>query len=133
MSVNVRYRTLDGDKVGERVAEVDHVERLLQILDTEAPFGITVTPSAGSVEHEVVVGTQGGLGALYYTDEDGSWYSRGETPEGDGPVFAEVDFPSYFEIPLERLEQALLEFMAASSWPICVEWQQDPYSSAVSG
>jgi len=133
MGVNVRYRTLGGDKVGERVAEVDHVARLLQILDTEAPFGITVTPSVGSVEYEVVVGMQGGLGALCYTDEDGSWYSRGETPEGGGPVFAEVDFPSHCEIPRERLEQALQEFMTTGSRPICVEWQEDPYSSAVSG
>jgi hypothetical protein len=133
MSVNVRYRTLDGDKVGERATEVDHVARLLQILDTEAPFGIIVTPSEGGVDFELVVGMRGGLGALYYTDEDGSWYSQGETPEGDGPVFAEVDFPSHCEVPRERLEQALHEFMTTGSRPVCVEWQEDPYSSTVTG
>jgi hypothetical protein len=133
MSVNVRYRTLDDDKVGERVTEVDHVARLLQILDTEAPFGVTVTPSEGGVDYELVVGMRGGLGAIYYTDEGGSWYSRGDTPEDDGPVFAEVDFPSHCEIPRDRVKEALQEFMSTGGRPGCVEWQEDPYSSTVSG
>jgi len=56
----------------------------------------------------------------------------GDTPEDDRPVFAEVDFPSHCEIPRDRVEEALQEFMATGGRPSCVEWQEDPYGSAVS-
>lgn len=133
MSVEVRYRTPDGENVGERVVEVDEAGRLLQILDAEAPFGATLTPSAGDLDYEMVVGLRGGLGAIYYTGEARSWYSRGDTSEDDGPVFAEVDFPSHCEIPRDRVKEALQEFMTTRGRPSCVEWQQDPYSSTISG
>ena len=133
VSVEVRYRILDGQRVTERVVEVDQAGRLLQILDAEAPFGATINPSAGGLEYELVVGLRGGLGAIYYTDEGGAWYSRGYGPEDDGPVFAEVDFPSHCEIPRARVEEALQEFMTTGGRPNCVEWQADPYNSTVSG
>lgn len=140
MSVEVRYRTLDGERVGERVVRIDDADQLLRTLEVEAPFGATIAHLArlalpdGAPDHEFVGGLRGDVGAIYYTDEDGSWYTSGPTPDDDGPVFAEVDFPSHCEVPRDRLGEALREFLDSDGRrPSCVEWHEDPYRSAISG
>jgi len=113
MSVEVRYRTLDGRTVGERVGEVDQVGQLLQILDTEAPFGATVAPSSGGHEFEMVVGLRSGLGAIYYTDEGGSWYSRGTRPRTTGRCS-----PRSISLRTARSRVTVLRKRSRSSWPL---------------
>jgi hypothetical protein len=133
MSIEVRYRTHDGDTVGEEVLHLtrgDDVDHLMRVLTTAAPFGATLrtTDDDGAVASELVVGIQDTRGALHYSDDTGSWYTHGPTPDNDGPVYAEVDFPEHTEIPAADIRAALTEYVHTQARPTSVTWQQDPYA-----
>jgi hypothetical protein len=137
MSVQVRYRILREGALAEEImtmTDPSDVARLIELLSTEAGYGATAHHSNrsgladGAPDHELVVGILNGHGALYYNDENGTWYSEGDTPEGDGPVFAELDFPPHCEVPPAVVQQALEEFLTSPARPTCVQWQEDPYS-----
>ncbi|WP_424189171.1 Imm1 family immunity protein [Actinokineospora sp. G85] len=136
MITEVYYRTPQNDTASEQVQRLrsGDLDRLMHILDTEAPFGAslhTVTadlPDTAPAQ-ELVVGIHDGLGALYYNDDHGSWYSTGPTPpETDGPVYADIDFPPRCEVPRAELTAALGEFLAHGSRPTCITWQEDPHT-----
>lgn len=133
MSIEVRYRTLDGDTVGEEVLHLapgDDVDHLMRVLTTTAPFGATLrtTDDDGAMASELVVGIQDTRGALYYSDYTGAWYTHGPTPEDDGPVYAEVDFPYHSEIPAADIRAALAEYVNKQARPASVSWQVDPFA-----
>lgn len=132
MSIEVRYRTLDGDTVGEEVLHLtggDDVDHLMRVLTTAAPFGATLRATDdGAVASELVVGIHDTRGALYYSDDTGAWYSHGSTPDGDGPVYAEVDFPDHSEIPAADIRAALAEYVQTQARPTGVTWKLDPFA-----
>ncbi|MDQ3403405.1 MAG: Imm1 family immunity protein [Actinomycetota bacterium] len=138
MTIEVRYRTINDNTINEAVVHLDPADRdeLLRILTTEALFGAVLhhressTDTVEAPDHELIVGFHGDLGALYYTDEFGSWYTLGPTPEDDGPVYAEVDFPRYSELPAADVTQAITQFIDSDGQrPNCVTWQDDPYAT----
>ncbi|CRK61296.1 hypothetical protein [Alloactinosynnema sp. L-07] len=128
MTIEARYRTLDGGQVGEEVLHLaaDGVDRLVEVL-AAAPFGVAMRPVGAEFVNELIVGIRGDLGAIYFTDETGSWYTEGPTPDDEGPVYAEVDFPDHSELPTDKIERALEEYLRTGARPTCVAWQVDPY------
>ncbi|WP_436499590.1 Imm1 family immunity protein [Actinokineospora sp. HUAS TT18] len=132
MTIEARYRTLDGDTIGENVLTLTtaDLDQLITITTHHAPFGITLRPTdTTTIDSELVAGIRDGRGALYYTDPNGAWYTHGPTPkEGDGPVYAEVDFPDHSELPATLITTALSEYLTTGARPTSVEWQDDPYA-----
>ncbi|SDM31992.1 Imm1 family immunity protein [Allokutzneria albata] len=65
------------------------------------------------------------LGAIYYTDAGGAWFSRGTAARADGDelYLAELDFPLDSEIPVPQLRKALLEYEQTRQRPTGVDWQ----------
>ncbi|SDI30907.1 Immunity protein Imm1 [Actinokineospora alba] len=101
----------------------------MHVLTTTAPFGATLrTTDGGGVASELVVGIHDNRGALYYSDDTGSWYTHGPTPDDHGPVYAEVDFPDHSEIPAADIRAALTEYVHKQARPIGVTWKQDPFA-----
>ncbi|MGX7825858.1 Imm1 family immunity protein [Actinokineospora sp. 24-640] len=132
MIIQAHYRILIDERVSEESAEITpgSTDEVLTLLATKAPFGIRLLATApgqtATVLSELVVGVRGDCAAMYYTDETGSWYSHGRTPDDDGPVYAEVDFPEHCEFPAVSLRSALDYYCRTGSRPSGVDWQQDP-------
>ncbi|HVK25178.1 MAG TPA: Imm1 family immunity protein [Actinokineospora sp.] len=130
MTIEARYRTLIDGRVGEEVLDLpeDGIGRLREAL-ADAPFGVALRQAGPDFVSELVVGVQGDLGAIYFTDESGSWYTAGPTPDDEGPVYAEVDFPGHSELPASRIMAAVDEYLRSGVRPACVPWQVDPYQA----
>jgi hypothetical protein len=134
------YFRHEHDEAPVVIGNADDADRLVDALLVE-PFDNSMCTmySTGRPElpdglpdHEfaVAVNAEDGVGGLWYSGDDGSWFSRG-TPSRHEQVYycymgSERDFPIDSEVPIETLRQAVREFLTSGgARPTCLTWQ--PY------
>ncbi len=68
-------------------------------------------------DHELLVGTRAGLGAVRYSGADGTWYVKGGRVNPEGVAFAYFgtahEFPADAEVPLDLVREALWGLLAS--------------------
>jgi hypothetical protein len=131
MTLDVSYRAgADWKGVHVVIDSPDHVRTVLDRLSADDATDAVVIhrdrPRIGPrsiPDHQLLVGVRGDVGAILYSDDTGSWATVGDGPDAP-PVYAEMEFPTYCEVPLHVIEKALAEFLATRARPTCVEWQR---------
>ncbi|GAA3838452.1 hypothetical protein GCM10022243_01150 [Saccharothrix violaceirubra] len=82
-------------------------------------------------DHELTIGVDPdtGMGGLRYTNDEGTWYSRGDRTNRGGVVYVYFDtghdFPADSEVRLHLIHDALDELLGTGGQrPHCVAWQE---------
>ncbi|MCP2261620.1 Immunity protein Imm1 [Streptoalloteichus tenebrarius] len=128
MTIEVMWRTVENDQWREHhgtAANTEELAGIVRLLDDPRVDGATVHHADTERFSEVVFGVRDGRAAMFYTDEDGAWYtlSEDEGEEREPPVWFEVDFPHRAEVTAELVVAALDEYRVTGLRPTVVRWQ----------
>ncbi|MFD7656637.1 Imm1 family immunity protein [Actinosynnema sp. NPDC059797] len=125
----------DGPTVVRTPAELDAVLDVVAGWEGRIIVDVYVVANPARAVFNIGVHGQAGRGALYYSGDSGSWFSKG-TPGPDRsptePILYyymnnDTEFPGDCEIPLDVVRRAAHEFMTTGGErPTVTNWQPRP-------
>lgn len=105
---------------GAGPAVIEHQDRE-PITDTEGLLG---SPGSTKIpDHDVAAAVHGGFGYLTHADPDHDYSTLVGDPASPEYRSEYVDYPAGAGVPLDRLADALKDFLATAKRPTTVEWQ----------